>query len=428
MLSKKRGYNSMKRFNQFVENKIIPPMIKLSENKYIKVIEQSSQGMVSLLLIGSLFYLFASFPLNVWQNLVSPYKHILIEAGKVSTESISLYMLVAVSYYLSESYNKEGKDIDTLKMILLSIASFILFTNSSGSLEVSEIANVIDKRSLFFGAFGVFPAIFIAIVSVELYRFFDNKDLRISFSDKVPPMVSQSIFSIVPMLLVIVIWWIFDYFLSFSIVVLVNSLAILVLKFADSSIVMLLSTLMNRLFWTLGVHGAHAIQGVAGIFWEHMSQVNLELAMNQEPLEHIFTSVFIDNYIWIGLFPLSLALIISKSKRLKDLGKLSLIPSIFNISESLIFGLPIMLNPLMFFPFIFSTFITGLLAIFFVNLNMIPVPYLSVSWVFPAPLKAFLSTNGDLRAVTFVLFAWLITFLVYYPFVKAMAFQELDQD
>lgn len=136
----------MKRFNQFLENKIIPPMMKLSENKYIKVIEQSSQGMVSLLLIGSLFYLFASFPLNAWQNLISPYKHILIEAGKVSTESISLYILVAVSYYLSESYNKEGKDIDTLKMILLSIASFILFTNSSGSLEVSEIANVIDKQ------------------------------------------------------------------------------------------------------------------------------------------------------------------------------------------------------------------------------------------------------------------------------------------
>ena len=158
-----------------------------------------------------------------------------------------------------------------------------------------------------------------------------------------------------------------------------------------------------------------------------MSNVNLELAQAGEPLQYMFTSVFMDNYIWTGLFPLSLALILSKSPRLKGLGWLSVAAALFNIGEPLIFGLPIMLNPLMMIPFVLSYMVLALAAIILAKFGLIPVPYLTISWITPAPLKTFLATNGSIAAVLFVLVGWVFMFITFYPFVKAMEKQDLEE-
>ena len=167
-----------------------------------------------------------------------------------------------------------------------------------------------------------------------------------------------------------------------------------------------------------------------GTFWSNMGTANLEyfnLNNTLVGLPHTYTSVWIDNYIWIGLFPLAISLITSKSPRLKALGKLSIAAAFFNIGEPLIFGLPIMLNPLMMIPFILSDVVLAIVAIILTYTGFLPIPVLMISWITPAPIKTYLATNGNIAALAYVLIAWVAMFIIFYPFVKSIEKNDLKE-
>lgn len=109
------------------------------------------------------------------------------------------------------------------------------------------------------------------------------------------------------------------------------------------------------------------------------------------------------------------------------MGGLSMPAALFNIGEPLIFGLPIMLNPLMMIPFVLSYVVLAIASIIAVTLNLIPVPYLTISWITPAPLKVFLATNGSIPALIFVLLGWVFMFITFFPFVKAIEKNDLAE-
>lgn len=241
----------------------------------------------------------------------------------------------------------------------------------------------------------------------------------------VPPMVSEAFISLIPSTIVIILWWVVGHVVGVNLPEMIADFFKPLVAVGDTGIVVVLATLLNRLLWSVGIHGSNIVNSVGGTFWGHMTQVNLELAQAGEALQYTYTTVFMDNYIWTGLAPLSLALILSKSPRLKGLGALSFAAALFNIGEPLIFGLPIMLNPLMMIPFILSYVVLAIASIIFVNIGLIPVPYLTISWITPAPLKTFLATNGSIAAVIFVLAGWAFMFATFWPFVKAIEKQDL---
>ena len=121
-------------------------------------------------------------------------------------------------------------------------------------------------------------------------------------------------------------------------------------------------------------------------------------------------------------------MIFSKSKRIKALGVLALPAALFNIGEPLIFGLPIMMNPLMMIPFVLGYMVVAVVAVVLTMTGIIPVPVLSAPWILPAPIKTFMATSGSIPAVIFVLITWVILGLVFYPFVKAMEKNDLKEE
>jgi PTS system cellobiose-specific IIC component len=128
-------------------------------------------------------------------------------------------------------------------------------------------------------------------------------------------------------------------------------------------------------------------------------------------------------FIWIGGSGATLGLVLamlffSKSNYLKTLSKACIVPGIFNINEPVVFGVPIVLNPLLMIPFIFIPIITGTLSYFATVVGFVSPTYVLAPWTLPAPIGAYLATGGDWRAVILVLINIAISFFIYLPFFK----------
>lgn len=428
----RKGKRNMDKLTRFVEEKLAPPLIKFSQLKYVQVMQRTGLGIMSLLVIGSLFLLIASFPVEGWLNFLGDFRWTIAAASGVGTAFLALYTVITTSYGLVEFYNKrEGENHDIVQPMILAVASFLLLNPAKTVQTIVEgQADPVAFTGIpttYLGALGVFSALIVAIVTVELYRFFVNRNIVIKMPEGVPPMVSQAFTALIPSAIIITMWWLIGHVAQVNVPEVIAGVFRPLVAVGDTPAVVILATFLNRILWSVGIHGSNIVNSVGGTIWGHMSNVNLELATAGEPLQYTFTSVFMDNYIWTGLFPLSLALLLSKSPRLKGLGGLSMAAALFNIGEPLIFGLPIMLNPLMMIPFIFSYLILAVAAIILVKIGLIPVPYLMVSWITPAPIKTYLATNGSFAAVLFVLIGWVFMFITFYPFVKAMEKQDLEE-
>lgn len=420
----------MEKLTNFIEERIAPPLIKFSQLKYVQVMQRTGLGIMSLLVVGSVFLLIASFPNQKWLAFLGDFRWTIAAVAGVGTSFIALYTVITTSYGLVEFYNKrEGENHDVIQPMILAVASFLLLNPAQTVTTlvegVTEPGSFTGVPTMYLGALGVFAALIIAIITVEVYRFIVNREIVIKMPEGVPPMVSQSFIALIPTFVVIIMWWLVGHVFKINIPQVIAGFFTPLVQVGDSPIVVIIATFLNRVLWSVGIHGSNIVNSVGGTFWGQMTNENLALFQALEPLKYTYTSVWMDNYIWTGLFPLAVALITSKSPRLKGLGKLSLAAALFNIGEPLIFGLPIMLNPLMMIPFILSYVVLALAAIILTKLGLIPVPVMIISWITPAPLKTWAATNGDFRAVLFVLVGWVFMFLIFYPFVKAMESKDL---
>ncbi|MEM5769903.1 MAG: PTS transporter subunit EIIC, partial [Bacillota bacterium] len=128
-------------------------------------------------------------------------------------------------------------------------------------------------------------------------------------------------------------------------------------------------------------------------------------------------------FVWIGGSGASLSLVLlmlfSKAPYLRSISRVTLLPGICNINEPVVFGVPVMLNPLLFVPFVCAPLIIGTLSYFVMQVGLVTKPFLLVPWTLPAPVGAYLATGGDWRAIILVLVNILIVAALYYPFLKA---------
>ncbi len=415
----------MQKMTNFIEKRIAPPLIKFANLRYVQVIQRNGLGIMSLLVIGSIFLLFASFPIPAYLNFLGDFRWTIAAASGVGTSFIALYTVATTSYATVEWYNKNRDEkTDIMQPMILAIASYLLLnpaetvsTVVKGSKTAGTFTGV---PTTYMGALGVFAAIIIGILTVEIYRFFVRRNWTIKLPENVPPMVANSFTALIPSFFVVVIWWLIGSVLKINLPQVIADIFKPLVAVGDTPIAMLIATVLNRGLWSVGIHGGNIVGGVAGTFWTQMVAANQAAFAKGAALPYTYTSIFQDVYVMTGLVPLALCLLLVKSKRYKGMGALSIVPAMFNIGEPLIFGLPIMLNPLMMIPFILSPVLMNVLAIIFVSIKWIPVPVLSVPWITPAPIKAFLATGGSIPALLFVLLGWIVSFMIYYPFVRAL--------
>lgn len=428
----------MEKLTSFIEEKVAVPLIKFSNLKYVKIMQRTFVAFTSLLIIGSIFLLLAALPFDPWTEFIGDFATKLSAASGVGTSFISLFVVIASAYATIEYYNEKGEGHDFVAPLILAVSSFFILvpaqTVSTVIEGASEAGSFTGVPTDFLGAKGVFVGLIVGIVSIEIYRFFVNKNWVIKMPEGVPPMVTNAFIALVPSIFVIVFWWLIAVVLSIDIPNIIMSVFTPLINASDTPVSVFVATLLNRALWSVGIHGGNVVGSVASTLWTQMTAANQTALELGQDLPYMFSGVFYDNYIWVGLAPLSVVMIMSKSKRLKALGWLSLPAALFNIGEPLIFGLPIMLNPLMMIPFILGYLIIAVLAIIGVMTGILPIPVLSAPWTMPAPLRTLMATSGSsdvsqiIIAVAFVILAWIILGLIFYPFVKAIEKNDLKEE
>lgn len=423
----------MKKFTEFIEKKIAPPLIKFSNLKYVQIMQRSFIGFTALLIIGSLFLLLAALPIPAWQAFVKPFYAKLATASTVGTGFMALYVCVSSAYATIEWYNQKKKDkIDFVPPMVLTLASWFLVVptktvqtvTKAGSTKLIPFTGVPTD---YLGAKGVFAAMLVGIVTVEIYRFVIKKNWTIKMPQGVPPMVASAFASLIPSFFVITFWWIIATVLNINIPQIIMSVFEPLVKASDTAGTVFIVTFLNRILWSVGIHGGNVVGSVAGTFLALTNVQNQAAFAAGKALPHMFTGVFYDNYIWIGLAPLAVIMSFSKSKQIKTLGLLALPAALFNIGEPLIFGIPIVMNPIMMIPFVLGYMVIAVLAVILTATHIIPVPVLSAPWIMPAPLKTLMATNGSISAFIYVIIAWIILGLIFYPFVKVMEKQDIQK-
>ena len=278
-----------------------------------------------------------------------------------------------------------------------------------------------------------------AILSTEIFNFIVKKDLVIKMPDMVPPAVSKSFAALIPGFFIIsaalIIRIIFEVTPFGSIHNVVSVLLTRPLTYIGGSLfgVMGITTLIH-LLWTCGLHGANIVFGIVDPALYVLMDQNRQAFMAGQALPNVATKQFFDVFQSMGGSGTTLSLAVmlvflAKSKQLKEIGKLSLGPGLFNINEPILFGLPVVMNPLLIIPFIIAPLVTVVVTYISMKTGLVARPTgIAIPWTTPPFISGYLVTGGKLSGVVIQIVNFFLTGIIYYPFFKIWDRKKLQEE
>ncbi|MCX7871247.1 MAG: PTS transporter subunit EIIC [bacterium] len=365
----------------------------------IIILRNSMINIIPIILSGSFFLLFFSlFDLKIFKDFY------ILTMGV-----ISIFLSVSIGYNFALLYNK-----DKIIYSLISLASFFVILNIN-EIEKSRFILIKDLS-----ADNMFLSIIVSLFSCYFFSYIYNITGNIFKTKEIPEYVKNSLNSIIPFFLTLIVTiLIFKHFNLKDI--LINILKPLD-KFGDSLITVILSNLFLHIMNLFGIHGISIINSVLLALWQKYLAINAESFANKSELIYITAYPFFQWFIWIGgagsTLGLNILLLFNKNEYLRNIGKTGILPSLFNINEPLLFGLPIVFNPFFYIPFILVPIINGVISYFAFYFNLVNKVYIEVPWFFPYFIGAYLSTN-DYKAIILSTINLVISMIIYYPFLKA---------
>lgn len=423
----------MNKFQKLLEKTLVPFSNKLGQNK---ILQSISAGMVMTLPVtigASLFSILANFPIKTvsdWFNKIG----ITQPMNAIVNGSMNI-LAVFIAFSIAYNYAKKSQANGIVAGLFSLSSFFVLAPQSITSGKKTITAFQMD----YLGSKGIIVAILLSIIIAIIYvRLNKIKKLVIKLPDSVPSMVSSSIepliIGIILFTAVFVIRVIFSYTSFGNVFDFINQIITAPLVHVGGSpwAIILIIALSNVLFF-FGIHPA-AIQSVIMPIVISMMVSSAPAFQNGKPIPYLKNLVafsFSNNDAAGATLSLILAgLIVSKSKRYREILKVSSIPALFNINEPIVFGLPIVLNPLMLIPFILSSLISGSISILAVNLGFIstynPMLALGVPWTMPKFISDFLIMGWQGTIIWIINFV--IMLLIYLPFFKVLDLQALKDE
>lgn len=402
---------------EYFNNNISPYLLKFSNNRYVTAITNGMILTVPFTIVGSIFMILANLPIAAYQETIEPYQSMLGTPTMVTFNVMAVIATIGIAYNLAKIYK-----LDTLRISIISLVCFLLIQVSMNE----EGVYFLDTAQ--FGTLGVFTAMIISILVVEIAKFCAEKELTIKMPDNVPNAISGAFDIIIPLLISLVVVWIIRVVIGFDINNAMNTLLSPLVTGLNSLLGITLFMFLRSLLWCVGIHGG-AVLGAADPIFTTMLGANVEAFAAGHPLPYITATGFF-NFVFIGggggTLMLVIFMIFSKDEGLRTLGKLSLPSSIFQINEPIVFGTPIVFNPIMMIPYIIGNVLMTVLTYVLMYFNIIGRPVTSIPWTTPSVLSHYLTTGGDWRAAAFGVISIAVTGIIYYPFFKMLEKQRLE--
>lgn len=449
----------MNKFMEILETKIMPPMAKLAEQRHLKAIRNGIIITMPLIIVGSLFLILLNVPIETaafsWKEFIAPYFSKLVVPFRLTVGLTALYASFGIGAALGRIYK-----LDQVTSAVLATLGFLCTTipvNISGAFVgaatdagvvagVSQAGNAINLAGGDYlmlstlGSAGLFGAIVASLISVEIYNFCKKRNLTIKMPEGVPSSVANSFAVLVPALLVVLLFWTIRVVFEFDINMAITQLLSPISSFVSGNNIfgVYVIAILITLFWSAGLHGVSLVGAVARPFWEVAITENMDAFAAGAAIPNMYTEQFFQWFVWIGGSGATIGLAIlmaffAKSQYLKQLGRVSFVPALFNINEPIIFGAPIVMNPILIIPFILAPLVMITTAAVAMNIGLVGPMVARAPWTLPGPLGAAMSVeSGHLFAALLCLVNIAIAVAVYYPFFKAydkqMAAQETGEE
>lgn len=425
----------MQKLMSWLDIHVVPFATKLSSQRHLRAIRGGIVSTLPLTIVGSFFVILLNLPFTGYEEFIAPYRAIVDVPFRFTVGIMSLYAAYGIASYLGRDYQLDPTGcglLGTVAFLIATIAPVQVGDSIDGVIEAGRYMNIGSLNS---GS--LFAAILTAIISVEIYRFMQERHITIKMPDGVPPEVSNSFAALFPALGIILLFWIVKHVLGFDINAAI-SMILMPLKglFAGNSLFGgLLSVFLILTFWSMGVHGEAVLGPVIRPIWDMAIAENMDafatgVAATQLP--NIFTEQFQICFLQIGGTGATLALVFmflfSKSTYLKSLGRLSLLPGIFNINEPIIFGAPIVMNPILAIPFISAPIVMTVVGYFATVSGIVPMMMAKLPFTIPTPIAAVMSADWTMSAGILTVINFLISFAIYYPFFKVFEKQQLEKE
>lgn len=407
----------MGKFTEFLDQKVSSPLARLAEQRHLLAIRDGVVSALPFIIVGSFFLIIAFPPLpESWAITQWATEHAaqILIPYRMTMFIMSLYVAFGIGYNLAQSYK-----VDPLSGGQIAVAALLLTIVPQ---TVDELGFVLPMSYL--GGQGLFVTIVVSILAVEIFRFCKQKNITIKLPPQVPASVGRSFEALIPVAIVMVLMSLITVAAGIDLHQLVTKITSPLVKAGDSLPGVLIPVFLITFFWSFGIHGVSVVGSVARPLWEMYLTANAEaVAAGAETLPHVAPEPLYQWFIWIGGSGATIGLVIAmlifaRSKAMKNLTRATIIPSIFNINEPVIFGLPIVLNPIFIIPFIITPLILATIAYLATSLGFVTPTYIKAPWTLPAPIGAYLATGGDWRAIILVLINITIATVIYTPFFR----------
>ncbi len=402
-----------------MEKYVMPVANRLGNECHLRAIRDAFMSLLPINFMGGIAAVISSLPLEISNSIVFSW------INALTLGAMSIYVCIGIIHFLCKS-----RKIESFLPILLGVCGFLMLVMEPVSLgwdgKMVEISYMDGK--------GLIPAMLIAILTADLYCYMRKRDFgKISLPDTVPASLSDVFASIVPGAVLLVLYTVIFVLCNAAgttLPKLIYGILSPSLKAVDNLGFTILITLFVHVFWFFGIHDA-ALSGVLSPIRDGNLSINAAAHAAGQALPNIFTTPFWVYFVVIGgcgsVLALAAMLCCSKSKQLKTIGRLGIVPAFFNISEPIIFGLPLMLNPIFFIPFMVTSALNGAIAFITMQVGLIGKSFAMLSWQMPSVFGAFLSTM-DWKASILIVVLMVLDGIIYYPFFKIYEKQLVKEE
>lgn len=402
--------------------KMKPFFEKISNNSYLRAIRDGFISLIPVILFSSFFLLVAYVPNAFNFHWGEEIESILMKAYNGSMGILGILMAATVTKSLTENFNTKLPKTNQINSTSTMIAAFIAF------LIVGVDSLEGGFASDYMGTKGLMTAFIVGFIVPNIYRFCVSKNLTVKMPEEVPGNISQTFKDLIPITLSTVFFWGFD--LGFRNLVGSGFSEKLIELFqpifsaADGYFGLALIFGAMAFFWFVGIHGPSIVEPAVAAIYITNVEMNFQLYQSGEHAPKILSQGL--QYFVATLGGTGATLVITlmfaflaKSKQLKTMGRASAIPVLFGVNEPMLFGAPIVLNPIFFIPFILAPILNVWIFKFFVEvLDMNGFIY-NLPWTTPGPVGLILGTGFAGLSIVLMIVLLTVDFAIYYPFFKA---------
>lgn len=309
----------------------------------------------------------------------------------------------------------------------------------SGVADLSKVGTFTGFGADYLGATGLFTALIVGIVALEIYNAFRKMDsLKIKMPEQVPPGVARAFEVLIPTFLTLVVVGLIGWLVQVTTGQYVNDLIKTAIQqpllniIGDNIIAVMFMYVLISLFWLVGIHGNNMLSAVKEPIFRPMLYANTAIftdgktiALTPEIKAHGYYTM---NLTMMQMFAewggsgVTLGLVIaififSKREDNRAIATISIVPGLFNINETVTFGIPLVLNPILGIPFILAPVVCIFIGGLLINIHFCPYVVLEVPWTMPPILMGFLATGGSIMGAISQIIVIVVATLIYIPFL-----------